>query len=93
LKGARTALTITASTPNDGAFNWKIPSTLATGTNYKIRITSTTKGTVKDSSDKNFKITKAVANTIKITKPNGGESYTTGKVVRFVGVRVRARSR
>ena len=74
-------MTITASTPNDGAFNWKIPSTLATGSNYKIRITSKTNGAVKDTSDKNFTITKAVTNTLKLTKPNGGESLTTGKTV------------
>ena len=56
-----------ANTNNDGAFNWKIPGTsLATGSNYKIRITSTTKGTVKDSSDKYF--------TVKKSSP--GQDYT-----------------
>ena len=57
LKGAQGVLRITASAPNDGAFDWTIPSTLATGSNYKIRITSTTDSSNTDSSDSNFTIT------------------------------------
>ena len=57
LEGGQSVLRITASAPNDGAFDWTIPSTLATGSNYKIRITSTTDSSNTDSSDSNFTIT------------------------------------
>ena len=77
LKGGKSSLTIVASTLNDGKHVWKIPSTVATGSTYKLRITSTTKASVKDISDKNFTITKAVL-PIKLTSPNGSESWVTG---------------
>ena len=57
LEGGQGVLTVTASAPNDGAFDWTVPSTLATGSNYKIRITSTTDSSNTDSSDSNFTIT------------------------------------
>ena len=43
LKAGVVKQTISTSTPNDGTYSsWTIPSTLATGTDYRIRITSTT---------------------------------------------------
>lgn len=41
-----------------GAFNWLLPSTLAAGTDYKIKITSTTSTAITDLSDQNFSITR-----------------------------------
>jgi hypothetical protein len=59
LKSGKKSLTIAAKTKNDGKHTWKIPATVATASTYKIRITSSTKKTVNDSSDSNFTITKA----------------------------------
>lgn len=62
LKGGVLNKTITASTPigsgGVGSYNWSIPPNQTTGTNYTIRITSTTNGLYTDSSNGNFSITK-----------------------------------
>jgi len=49
-------LTITGDTPDDGSYSWTIPPTLATGTDYKVRITSNTNGMYYDFSDNDFTI-------------------------------------
>ena len=49
-------LTITGDTPDDGSYSWTIPSTLATGTDYKVRITSNSNEAYCDFSDNNFTI-------------------------------------
>ena len=58
LKGGSLNSTVTSSTSigsgGSGSYNWTIPSNQTAGTNYKIRITSTS--TIKDSSDNNFTI-------------------------------------
>ena len=73
LKDGKDYKWISKSTKNDGKHTWKIPSTVATASTYKVKITSTTKKTVTDSSNKNFKITKS--------KGGGGSSalYTISK--------------
>ena len=73
LKNGKTYKWISKSTANDGKHAWKIPTTVATASTYKIKVTSTTKKTVTDSSNKNFKITKS--------KGGGGSSvsYTISK--------------
>jgi hypothetical protein len=49
--------TITASTPNDGDFaSWRIPLSQSTGTNFKIRIASTSNPAINDTSDAIFRI-------------------------------------
>ncbi len=63
LKSGKKSLTISKKTKNDGKHPWKIPSTVKTGSKYKIKITSSTKKTINDSSDSNFTITKAAADT------------------------------
>jgi len=73
---------ISKKTKNDGKLVWKIPSTVVTSSAYKIKITSTTKKTVTDSSNKTFNITKAAGgggSSLKVTAPNGGQKWTTGK--------------
>jgi hypothetical protein len=50
-----------------------VPSNL--GTDYKIRITSTTNAAITDSSNTNFAIT---AGALTVTSPNGGESWVRG---------------
>jgi hypothetical protein len=48
---------LSAKSMNDGSYGWVIPSTQTLGTDYKIRVTSTTYSTVTDSSNANFAIT------------------------------------
>src|SRR5659263_567178 len=46
--------TITAITPNDGTHPWPILGTQAPGTDYKVRITSTSNASYNDTSDNSF---------------------------------------
>jgi ribosomal protein L14 len=57
LKGT-TVKVIVKNTLNDGSFDWAIPKTQPLGTDYKIRITSTTNPQYTDTSDNNFQISK-----------------------------------
>ncbi len=63
LKNGSVHTTIANSTPNDGVFYWLLPDTLATASDYKIRITSVENGTKVDESDSNFAIS-ALTSTI-----------------------------
>jgi hypothetical protein len=56
LKGT-VAKTIVSSAKNNGSYSWKIPASQTPGTNYKIRIISTTNKAYTDTSNKNFNIT------------------------------------
>ena len=47
---------ITTSTSNDGSYYWNIPSSTAQGSNYKIKIVSTSNSSVYDYSDGTFTI-------------------------------------
>lgn|GEM_PF-6281533 len=53
-------LTISSSAPigsgGAGSYNWTIPSSQQTGSNYKIKITSTANGSYTDTSNGNFSI-------------------------------------
>jgi hypothetical protein len=77
LKAGVLSQTIASSTPNDGSFTgWIVPSTSATGTDYRIRITSTSSAAITDSSNNYFAITTAPS--ITVTSPNGGETWKRG---------------
>ena len=78
LRGSVVVQTLSSSTPNDGTFSWTISTGLATGTDYRIRITSTTTPSVMDTSNSNFAIVSGTAGTITVTSPNGGESWVPG---------------
>ncbi len=67
LRSGRHYKWISKRTKNDGRFTWKIPSSVATGSAYKIKITSRTKKTVTDTSNKNFKITRVGGKTTTTT--------------------------
>ena len=68
----------TVITPNDGLWGWTIQSGLATGSDYRIRITSTTNPAIKDTSNSYFTITSSTTTpSITVTTPNGGESWLT----------------
>jgi hypothetical protein len=55
LKGGSSVRTITTSTANDGTMLWKVAA-LPSGSDYKIRITSTATPAMTDVSDNNFTI-------------------------------------
>jgi len=46
----------TIGTGGVGSYKWKIPANQVTGTDYKIRVTSTTQTAKKDVSNKVFRI-------------------------------------
>ncbi len=48
--------TISSATDNDGVFNWTVPASQALGTDYKVKITSTSDAGVTDYSNATFSI-------------------------------------
>ncbi len=79
LNGATPAV-LAASVPvgagGVGSWNWTIPTTLTPGSNFTIRVTSTTNALYLDSSDAPFTI---LATGIVLSVPNGGESWMGGE--------------
>jgi M6 family metalloprotease-like protein len=65
-------------TGGKGSFSWKIPAGIPSAADYKIRIKSITQADVSDSSDSNFTISVPLVTSIKLTSPNGGESWGAG---------------
>lgn len=61
LKGSSSS-TIISNTPNDGSYGWTIPSGQALGNDYKVRITSLSYPSIKDTSNYNFIISSGYAN-------------------------------
>jgi YD repeat-containing protein len=61
LKGGAVNLVIASSTSigggGSGSYNWGIPANQTQGSDYKIRVTSTSNGFYTDTSDNNFPIT------------------------------------
>jgi hypothetical protein len=60
IQGTTVLRTITNSTPigsnKAGSFSWLLPSNLTPGSNYKVRVTSTTNANYKDDSNATFSI-------------------------------------
>lgn len=73
LKGGVVNRVISSSTSNDGSYSWYVPVTQTLGTDYKIRITSTSNSAYKDTSNNNFAI-----RGINVNYPNGGENWARG---------------
>lgn len=84
IKGAIVDSTITTSTSvgtgGIGTYSWTIPSTQLEGADYKIRITSTTNGTMTDESNAAFSITASTVCNIPISDFT---SVITNKSVAF----------
>jgi hypothetical protein len=57
MKGGTLKTVISSRTADDSSYSWSIPSKQTAGTDYKIRITSTSSTLITDSSDRNFAIT------------------------------------
>ncbi len=65
-KGGSYSRNITTTTASDGNYLWTIPSDLAIGNDYQIRISSTTDATLFDDSDTAFSIDRAANNQFEI---------------------------
>lgn len=63
LKAGKLYRLISRRTKNDGSHKWKIPSSLNSGVAFKVKIKSISKKTVFDTSNRNFRISKASAST------------------------------
>ena len=74
LKAGVVVQNLSSSTPNNGSFSWTIG--LSPGTDYKIRITSTTNAGITDTSDGNFTIIEGNPGSMTVTSPNGGEIWS-----------------
>ncbi|OPX84340.1 MAG: Ser-Thr-rich glycosyl-phosphatidyl-inositol-anchored membrane family protein [Pelotomaculum sp. PtaB.Bin104] len=59
---------------NKGSYNWTIPSNLASGADYKVKVTAVN-GSCSDTSDSDFSI---AGPTLTLDSPNGGESWPAG---------------
>jgi hypothetical protein len=76
LKGGMVKRTIKSSTPiTTGEYSWTIPANQTPGTDYSIRVTSTSNRAYSGTSDSYFSI---VAPTITVVSPNGGENFAAG---------------
>lgn len=71
------ALNVPVGTNGSGYWDWNVPMLYPTGTNYRIRLMSTSVSGCTDTSDAPFSITAAAAPTITVVTPNGGETWTT----------------
>lgn len=78
LKGGVVKSTINSSAPigseGTGSYNWSIPFTQTPGSDYQIKISSTSNSNRSDTSDNNF----TIVGTISLVSPNGGETLTAG---------------
>jgi 5-hydroxyisourate hydrolase-like protein (transthyretin family) len=70
-KGKKVVKTIKASTANDGNASWKVPYSLAAGTNYRVCVMSSDYSYVKDKSER-FEI---VVPPINVTAPSSGKIW------------------
>lgn len=73
------SFTVVSSTPNDGAFNWIVPTDQAPGADYVIEVRSTTTPAITDTSNAPFTI--EVPPSLTLNAPNGGEVYLQGATV------------
>jgi 5-hydroxyisourate hydrolase-like protein (transthyretin family) len=64
-----------------GSYSWTVPSSQVLGTDYQVRVTSTSNSAYTDTSNSNFSITSTSTPTtskIIVSSPNGGESWQLG---------------
>jgi len=69
------ASSVSVGSGGSGSYSWKIPSTQLPGSDYQIKVTSTTNAVYSDTSDNNFAITAPVTPSITVTAPNNGGTW------------------
>lgn len=74
---------IAGRTPNDGRYNWTIPSAYPLGSGMSVEIISVQAPAVSDTSDAPFSLSDLPSSGISlvVTSPAGGESYYPGESV------------
>lgn len=82
--GGITYTVVTASTPNDGSYDWVVPPSYST--QCRIRISDAADGDPADVSNANFEIS-AVPPDLQVLSPNGGENWIIGtqQEIRWTG--------
>jgi hypothetical protein len=87
LKGGAVVSTIVTSTAiggdGSGSCPWTLPSGMAGGNDYRVKITSVSDGSITDTSDGNFAISVQPAS-VTVVSPNGGENWSTGSAQAIV---------
>jgi len=78
LKNGVQVRVIAAALPNTGSFNWLIPATVISGTDYTVKVSSCVNPAVTDVSDASFTIVGTGGSFVTVTAPNGGETLTAG---------------
>ena len=82
LRGDTVIAVISQDTPvgtgGVGSLNLKLPKNAPPGTEYRIRISSTSNPLYTDSSDARFKVIANASSSLTLVSPNGGETYLQG---------------
>jgi parallel beta-helix repeat protein len=82
LKANSVVQTLSSSTPNDGSFaSWNISTGLVTGTDYRIRVTSSSNAAITDTSGSNFAINSIISISSVTPVPSSGTPAQTNGVV------------
>ncbi len=80
LKGGVVNQAITSSASigsnGSGSYGWTVPGSQEAGSDYRIRVTSTSNGAYTDTSNNDI----AIVAVITVTSPNGGETWPVGSV-------------
>jgi hypothetical protein len=76
--GVLNRVLVSSRTISSRSYSWSLPSTLYTGSDYQIKITSTSNPACSDSSDADFAISGIVYPQINISSPHGSEVWQIG---------------
>src|SRR5690606_18822697 len=63
-----------------GSLNLRVPINAPLGTEYRIRVSSTSNPLYSDTSDAPFKVIANASSSITLDTPNGGETYSQGSM-------------
>jgi len=82
LKGDDVLAVISPGTPvgteGSGSLPLMLPINAPVGTNYRIRVSSTTNSVYTDTSDASFRIVANTSSSVTVVSPNGGENFVQG---------------
>ncbi|MEW6417446.1 MAG: Ser-Thr-rich GPI-anchored membrane family protein [Nitrospirota bacterium] len=80
LKGGAVVSTLTSyARTSNGAYNWRIPTSQSSGTDYQIRVSDRKNSSVNGTSG-NFTIEGPPSPEITVTRPAGGETLVAGSI-------------